>query len=218
MRYAHHGGTTLYANLVDDIRLARELGYDSIELWTPKVLRYLDAGFTADDLADEPDGLAAPMLDVLAGVERQDPRHVAQRLDECARLSEAANRLGCPAIQIVATDKFGDSSWPSLREVLVDSISALADVAATHGIRLANPRSGPTWRDCDRTALPGDGVLPLAEVVDAVTATGYRGHWCVEMLSPKHREWLPRDLASALSERLRQFVPPLAGQPPHAHG
>lgn len=272
MQYAYHGGTTLYANLLEDIRLAHELGYDGIELWTPKVLRYLDAGFTSEDLALELAGLDVPMLDVIVGFESTDSERVRHRLEECARLAQTAQRIGCPTIQIVATEEFDDDSWTAQRRVLVDSVRAMAECAHSYGVRLAieplayspfnkiaqalevidavgservglcldtwhiwisgesldeisaldptlilsaqlsdtNPRSAATWRDLDRTALPGDGILPLAEVIDAIRSTGYAGHWCVEMLSAEHREWRARDLASTLLESLRRFVPPEA--------
>ena len=273
MRYAYHGGTTLYANLVTDIRLAKELGYDSVELWIPKVLRYLAAGFTPDDLADELGNLPVAMLDVIVGFERMARQHVDERLDECARLAEVAARIGCPTIQIVATDEFEDQAWPTQRRVLVDSLRGMIDATSSYGVKLAieplvyspfrslsqaleviadvgsdrvglcldtwhlwtsgedwdvvaqldpglilsaqlsdtGPRSGSRWHDLDRAALPGDGIVPLQAAVDAVEATGYTGHWCVEMLSLQHREWHPRELATTLLERMRQYVRPNPG-------
>jgi len=271
MRYAFHGGTTLYANLVNDIRAAKALGYDGIELWTPKVLRYLDAGFTVDDIAGELGTLPVPVLDVIVGFERMQPQDVDARLQECARLAVVAEHIGCPTIQIVATEDFGDPGWPEQRRVLIDSVRAMTDVAAPYGIKLAIeplvyspfsslsqalevidgvgtdsvglcldtwhlwtsgedwdtvagldpslilsaqlsdtlPRSGPQWRDSVRAALPGDGILPIREAVQAIEATGYQGHWCVEMLSDKHREWDQMELGASLLERLQEFVPPL---------
>ena len=45
-----HTGTILHTNLVTDIRVARESGYEAIELYTPKLLRYLDAGYDVAQL------------------------------------------------------------------------------------------------------------------------------------------------------------------------
>ena len=269
MPYAFHGGTTLFANLVGDIRAARVLGYDSIELWAPKVLRYLDAGFTTDHLVGELGGLPVAMLDVVVGFERMRPADADARLHECARLAEVAELIGCPTIQIVATDDFEVSQWPEQRTVLVESIRAMTDITAPRGIKLAieplvyspfnsiaqalevldgvgsygvglcldtwhlwtsgedwdtvaeldrslilsaqlsdtRPRSGPQWRDSVRAALPGDGILPVREAVQAIEATGYDGHWCVEMLSDAHREWDHLELGAELLERLREHVP-----------
>lgn len=267
--YAFHGGTTLFANLVADIRAAKALGYDGIELWAPKVLRYLDAGFTIVDLKAELDGMPVPMLDVIVGFERMRPADLEARLRECARLAEVAEQIGCPTIQIVATEDFDASSWPEQRGVLVESIRAMTDVTAPHGIKLAIeplvyspfnsitralevinavgrddvglcldtwhlwtsgedwdavasldpslilsaqlsdtlPKCGPQWRDSVRAALPGDGILPVRDAVHAIEATGYDGHWCVEMLSDAHREWDQLELGAELLDRLGQLVP-----------
>lgn len=276
MRYAYHGGTAQHVNLLTDIRAARDLGYDSIELWTPKVLRYLDAGYTVDDLAAELGDLPVPMLDVIIGIERLDPESVDQRRRDCVRLSEVAARIGCPTIEVVATEYFEQDDWPSQRKVVVESLRALSDITSPLGIKLAieplvfspfnrlaqayevidwlgtervglcldtwhlwtsgetwddvaavdpalilsvqlsdtSPRSGPQWRDEVRTALPGDGILPLDDAVAAIAATGYRGHWCTEMLSARHYEWHPEDLGRVLLERLRHYVPPLPSETP----
>lgn len=270
MRYAHHGGTTLYTNLVTDVRVAKTLGYDSIELWTPKVLRYLRAGYSIDDLVTELDGLPVPMLDVVIGIERTDSQSVADRIRETEQLAAVAVGIGCPTLEVVALDDFEDDSWASQRRVLIDSLRAMSDVTAPLGIKLAvepvtfsrfnhiapalevidavgsdrvglcldtwhlwtsgekwdeiaqidpalilsaqladtNPKVGPTWKDSDRTALPGDGIVPLEDAVAAIEATGYRGHWCNEMLSSPHWEWDPYDHSRILLERLKHYVGP----------
>jgi len=72
------------------------------------------------------------------------------------------------------------------------------------------PKGGAAWSDDDRTALPGDGVLPLREAIDAIRATGYSGSWSVEMLSRRHREWDPAVLAGELIRRTRELLGPPA--------
>lgn len=233
-------------------------------------MRYLEAGFTAEDVANELGTLPVPMLDVIVGFERMRPEDVDARLYECEHLALVAEHIGCPTIQIVATEGFDDPGWPEQRRALIDSIGAMAEVAAPHGIKLAIeplvyspfhslsralevidgvgtdsvglcldtwhlwtagedwdtvagldpslilsaqlsdtlPRSGPQWRDSVRAALPGDGILPIREAVQAIEATGYDGHWCVEMLSDQHREWDQMELGASLLERLKEFVPP----------
>ena len=63
------------------------------------------------------------------------------------------------------------------------------------------PRGGETWSDADRDVLPGDGILPLAEGLGAIQATGYDGLYSVEMLGDHHWEWDPFLLARELKER-----------------
>ena len=46
-----HGLTTMHGNLRTDIRIAAETGYAALEVIESKLLRYLDCGFTANELA-----------------------------------------------------------------------------------------------------------------------------------------------------------------------
>ncbi|MGW6791600.1 sugar phosphate isomerase/epimerase family protein [Streptomyces chartreusis] len=246
-----------------DVRAAKHAGYDGIELWMPKLFRYLDAGYTLNDLARTLGGLRVTMLDVLMPIERMDRQFRRVLLDDCARSAAAAQHLGCPAIQVVALDDFPVGGRTERTRVMVDSLSELAGIAEPHGVRLAlepvsfspfhrlpevldvleevgrervglvldtwhlwtsgtswaevagldpalivcvqigdtGPMSGPQWRDADRTALPGDGLIPLTEAVDAIRSTGFQGDWSIEMLSARHWEWEPQVLAADLLRR-----------------
>jgi len=269
MEYALHAATTMHTNVVTDVRVARAAGYDGIELWIPKLTRYLDAGFTTRDLREALGPLRVTMLDTLLSIERSDPATRRQLLADCARLAEVAAELGCPALQVVALDDFDGASWPEQRRALVGSLSELADIAGAHGVRLAlepvvfsrfrslpqalelieavgadrvglcldtwhlwtsgtawedvaaldpqliacvhigdtEARSGPEWSDADRSALPGEGILPLRDAIDAILATGYDGSWAVEMKSERHWEWDPQVLAAAVLQRARLLLP-----------
>lgn len=268
--FALHAATIMHTNVVTDVRVARAAGYDGIELWIPKLARYLDAGFTPDDLRQELGPLRVTVLDTLLSIESSDPATRKRLLADCARMAEVAAALDCPAIQVVALDDFDGSSWPEQRRALVASLAELAVVAGAHGVRLAvepvvfsrfralsqalevieavgadrvglcldtwhlwtagtpwedvaaldpdlivcvhlgdtEARSGPAWRDADRTALPGEGVLPLRDAIDAILATGYDGSWAVEMKSERHWEWDPQVLAGAVLQRARLLMPP----------
>jgi sugar phosphate isomerase/epimerase len=65
---------------------------------------------------------------------------------------------------------------------------------------------GDEWQDADRDVLPGDGILPVEEGIDAIRATGYDGLWCVEMLGAFHWEWDPFVLAQELKSRAEHLL------------
>lgn len=269
MEYALHAATIMHTNVATDVRVARAAGYDGIELWIPKLTRYLEAGFTLDDLRRDLGPLRVTMLDTLMPIERSDPATRARLLAECERMAPIAAALGCPAIQVVALDGFDDATWPQQRRALVASLSALADALGGHDVRLAiepvvfspfrtlaqalevieavgaeraglcldtwhlwtsgtpweevaaldpelilavhlgdtHARAGEAWSDEDRAALPGEGVLPLREAIEAIRATGYDGMWAVEMKSPRHWEWDPQVLVEAILQRTRRLMP-----------
>ena len=50
MHIGLHTGSILHTNLMTDIRVAKETGYDAIEFYIPKLVRYLDAGYQAEEL------------------------------------------------------------------------------------------------------------------------------------------------------------------------
>ena len=268
MKFALHAGTVRHTNVAIDIRTALRSGFDGIELFLPKVVRYLDAGFDAADLRQMLGPLHVPMIDFLMPIESEDPQTRARIEAECERMAQLAQAIKCPAIQVVALNEFPSTNWTDQRAILVSRLRRLSAIAAPYGVRLAiegaifspfrqvaqalevieevgadrvglcldtwhlwlggtsleqvaarDPaliltvqvadtaaRSGAHWQDEDRTALPGEGVLPLREAIDAVLATGYSGFWTYEMLSARHWEWDPEDFATAMLEGMRTLT------------
>lgn len=263
-----HTGSILYTNLMTDVRVARETGYDAIELYTPKLVRYLDAGYEADQLSSHLGSLQVGMINSFLHIERQDPEFRRELVLQCERLCRVAQALGCPLLQVVALNGLLGEPWPEIRSRVGQSLAELASIAAPFGVRLALepvsftplrslsqalevldvagrddvalcldtfhlwtggtswdevavldpgliavvhlsdvlPRMGSEWSDADRDVLPGDGILPLKEGIEAIRATGYDGLWCVEMLGAHHWEWDPFLLAQELARRAHQLL------------
>jgi sugar phosphate isomerase/epimerase len=267
-RLALHAATVMHTNVVTDIRVAREAGYDAIELWIPKLARYLDTGLTVERLREELGPLEVAMLDTLLPIESTDPRQRAELLATCERMAAVAAELECPAIQVVALDGFAGAGWADQRAELARSLQELGAIAGEFGVRLAvEPvvfsrfdsvaqaleliesvgadrlglcldtwhlwtsgedweqvaaldseliltvhlgdtleRAQSEWRDEDRGALPGEGVVPMAEAIAAIRATGYDGVWTVEMKGREQWEWDPAELAAAALQRTRALM------------
>jgi len=268
MELGMHAGCIMYTNVLTDIRIAREVGYDAIELWIPKLERYLDQGYPVEDLRKAMGPLKVNMLNCLMPIEIQEPQARKQLLNRCERLCQVAQGLNCKTLQAVVLNELIGEDWPSQRKKIAASLRELADIAGPHGVRLGcetvvftpfntlqkasevfdladrenlrlvvdtfhlwtagvswdevaqldsqiivsvhlsdtNPRRGAQWDDDDRTALLGEGILPLREGIQAILNTGYDGCWAVEMLSRKHWEWDPQILASELKRRTQIFL------------
>jgi sugar phosphate isomerase/epimerase len=258
-----HTGTIMHTNLMTDIRVAKETGYDAIEFYIPKLVRYLDAGYDAKELRPALGSLKLAMINSFLHIEEQDPDTRREMKEQCERLCQVALTLGCPSLQVVALNGLRGEPWPQIRSKVGRSLAELADIAAPFGIKLAlepvtfaqlrtlpqalevldvagrdnvglcldtfhlwtagtaweevaaldpslilvahisdvTPRQGAEWRDADRDVLPGDGILPLQEGIDAIRATGYDDLWCVEMLGAYHWEWDPFLLAREVKQR-----------------
>lgn len=264
-----HSCSTLYTNVATDVRVATHAGFGGLELWMPKVERFLAAGYTTADLARLLGPLRPTMLDVLLGVETSDRELWREQLERCARMASVAHRIGCPALQVVVLDDTGGMALRPWRRFVARRLKELAEVAADQGVRLglepvafsplrsldettelvhvvgadrlglvldtwhlwaggeswervaevdpsmvvaahigdSAPRAGARWADDDRRALPGDGIVPVREGINAIVATGFRGPWAVELISPRHREWEPGALARELYDRARACLP-----------
>ena len=91
MQLSLHTICTRHSNLITDIRVAREAGYDAIEPTTFKLERYLDAGYQTEELVPSLGPLGVDMISSFEPIERQDPDDMRRR---CQRLCEAAETLG----------------------------------------------------------------------------------------------------------------------------
>jgi sugar phosphate isomerase/epimerase len=253
----------MHTNVMTDIRIAKEVGYDAIEIWVSKLERFLDAGHQAEELLPALGSLRPAMLNCLLHIERQEPEARRELREHCEKLCAAAEILHCPTLQVIALSALQGEPWPEVRVKTGRALAELADIAAPFGVRLAfepvsfapvrtlaqalevldvaerdnvglcmdtfhqwtggtpwddvaaldpslivvahisdvTPRKGEEWSDTDRDVLPGDGILPLKEGIEAVRATGYDGLWSVELLGAYHWEWDPLELAAELKRR-----------------
>ena len=65
----------------------------------------------------------------------------------------------------------------------------------------AVPRQGDAWADEDRTAMPGDGIVPIVETMRAVLDTGYDGLVSDEVFPNRFGDWGPTRIAKTLKAK-----------------
>jgi hypothetical protein len=132
-----HTGSILYSNVLTDVRVAREAGYDAIEIVIPKLVRYLDAGYRPDDLLAALGPLRPAMINSFLHIERREPEFRRGLLAECERLCAVAQSLSCRVLQVIALNALRGMPWPEMRVCLARSLAELADIAAPFGVTLA---------------------------------------------------------------------------------
>lgn len=137
MRLGLHTGTIMHTNLMLDIRVARETGYDAIEFTVPKLVRFLDAGHRAEELPDALGSLQLAVINSFLHIERQEPEFRRQLLAQCQHLCQVAQSLNCPSLQVVALNGLQGEPWPEIRQKVGRSLAELADIAAPYGVTLA---------------------------------------------------------------------------------
>jgi len=139
---ALHTETTLTSDLPTDAAVARETGWDGLEVMAAKLRRYLDAGGDVSELVAQFDGVAPLSLLNLPDVERQAPAARTGLLQECEDLCALANSVGCSWIQLLTgpLDPRGTYSgltgadWESVRTLTARNIRDICDLGARHGI------------------------------------------------------------------------------------
>jgi sugar phosphate isomerase/epimerase len=137
MRIGLHTASIMHTNLMLDIRVARDTGYDAIEFTVPKLQRFLDAGHPGGQLLASLGSLRLAVINSFLHIERQEPEFRQRLRMQCQQLCQIAQTLGCPSLQVVALNALRGETWPEIRSKVGRSLAELADIAAPHGVRLA---------------------------------------------------------------------------------
>ncbi|KAB1659655.1 sugar phosphate isomerase/epimerase [Pseudoclavibacter chungangensis] len=111
--------TTFHGNVRNDIAVAKAAGYGGIELQSPKLYRYLDAGFTAESLLPELEGIEVTGLGAVLDIEREgDARD--EFLAEVERMADLAVVLGAPIVQLCT----GPVDWNVVKDFRAGRLTA----------------------------------------------------------------------------------------------
>ena len=97
-----------------------------------------------------------------------------QRLEEAMEVIEA---LGPGKVGVVLdTFHMWASGWS------LDAVAAIPPAYVVCAqLSDASQSRGTGWSDNDRAVLPGDGVIPLDEIIGAIRASGFVGPWTAEV-------------------------------------
>ena len=132
-----HGLSTMHCNLRTDIRMAKETGYEALEIEVSKLLRYLDQGFPAAGLNPifEEHGIRPVMINAIKDVDRCEGEERLALMSETERISAAAEAIGCPTIQLVPFSRLEGRPWSEVKELTAKNLAAIADIGQRHGVR-----------------------------------------------------------------------------------
>ena len=132
-----HGLSTMHCNILTDIRIAQEIGYEGLEIFVPKLLRYLDCGFSAEELVPvfEEHAIRPVCINALKDIERVEPAERAQLLAEAELLCQTAEVLGCPTIQLVPFCGLEGRPWDQVLELTARNVADIADIGRRRGVR-----------------------------------------------------------------------------------
>lgn len=144
----HNGTCTANTPLLDDIRIARETGYDGIEIIGPKLDLLLGSGGTLDEVRRALDGFPAKALGFVLDIERQEPAEYRALIEETRMRIQQTVALGAEYLELV-TGPLGPGlgitggysglvgkSRDEVTELSAKNLRVICDMAGEHGLRL----------------------------------------------------------------------------------
>ena len=149
MIIAHNGTCTMHCSLLTDIRIARETGYEGIELIGEKLYRYLDQGFSIAGVVKQLSGFPVVALGYVQDIERHEPKAREALFQECEKMCAIAQELNCPMVQILTgpigpgvglgvPESYKDimaMSWPQLRKVTAENVTTISAIGKRYQVR-----------------------------------------------------------------------------------
>ena len=145
MRFALHGMCSLHSNILSDIRLAKETGYQGLEIHTEKLWRYINAGFTSEEFKSRLDAanIAPSAIDIIGGVEAATKEEQKRVFKEAEILCRFAKDIGAPTIQLNAFESLNAFSTEENIQLTANNIRSIVDIGREHGIRFQY--EGAAW-------------------------------------------------------------------------
>ena len=132
-RLALHSWTLDTTPIADLLRIARETGWNAVELRRADFTRCFDAGMSSDEVVDlvRKSGIDVAILGSESGLLLARADELKRLLDVFAETCANAAALACGTVMIAPGQNLG-----TLREAAVNCRAA-GDIAAAHGVRLA---------------------------------------------------------------------------------
>lgn len=147
MEILHNGTCTMACGVLQDIRIAKEAGYDGMEMIGPKVDAFLASGLSLDILTRHLDGFPVRALPYIGDIDRTEPERFQALMDECNLRFGQAVALGAEQVELtngpigpgVGVDD-GYSGPQGSRDEIIETtaknLKIIADMAGEKGLKL----------------------------------------------------------------------------------
>lgn len=143
MILALHGLSTRHCPLLTDFKIARETGYDAIEIVGSKLYRYLEHGYKLEQLKPLLHETPAVGLGFIRDIERQGAQAQAALFQETEKICALAAELGQPMVQLITGPHDPDSEyrplegipWHAARRRVAENLAGIGDIGKQYGIR-----------------------------------------------------------------------------------
>jgi len=145
MLFSLHGLLVRYSNVATDALIAKNAGYDALEIHTDKLDRYLAAGFDGKDLKKvlDKNNIRANCIDIIGEVETQDPNKFNTVLKKAEQLVDVASEINCPTIQLNAFMELANQSTKENIELTAKNIKKICKIGEKKNIKFQY--EGAAW-------------------------------------------------------------------------
>ena len=138
MKVALNGATTMNADLETDIRAASSAGFDSLEIWAPKLRTFLKSRSTADLSSLFATHNVTPYsINSIERITFRDEASYRALLAECEDLCRIAEAIRCPYLVVVPSPSPKQTNRSDIISESARVLEELSSVAAQRGIALA---------------------------------------------------------------------------------
>lgn len=137
IKKALHTKSIWKSNLISDIRIAKEAGYQGMEMAGTKVWDYLEAGLKPEFVVETLKKYDMEIVSIndIAYVERQDDESICKMLKEAEVLSKFAQDVGCDCIQLVPLCALEGRPEAEIITLTANNIRRICDVGAKYGVK-----------------------------------------------------------------------------------
>jgi len=147
-----NGATTMSADLVTDIKVAKSAGFDCLEIWAEKLRKFL-ATENTEELSNlfETNKIIPVSINSIENITFQDENEFAKIKKECERLCKIAAVLKCQNIVVVPSPKPHSYNKESVKNESVKVLQELSEIAEKYNVRLAFEFLG--FKECSVNTL-----------------------------------------------------------------
>ncbi len=143
MQIALHNLAAAHASLLTTIAIARETGYQGVEINGDKLRRYLSEGLDVNPLKSLLREVPPVGMSYVQDIERQEPAQLDALLEECGSICALAESIDCPMVQLLTgpLDPNGsyrglrDRPWPEMRKLTAKNLQRLCEIGRAHNVR-----------------------------------------------------------------------------------
>lgn len=193
MEFALHTLLVRNSNVLTDIMLGAEAGYDSVELHTDKLDRYLESGLTTAEInaALRRYNTRVTCIGIIGDAETQDPAKLDAVLQKTDLLSRTAEEIGCGVIQVNGFTELADRTESENIRLTAKNIRKICEIGAAHSITFQY--EGAAW-------TPIHSLEQNLKLVDEVAMDNfglvldYWHYWASRETTPEEVSKLDKDL------------------------